>query len=325
VSALLSLLRRLWPVAFVLALRRAGRPHPDAPRHRRQLPGAPADRRATRLVAGLLWLASGAAAGFVAVVGWSGDTQWLGLSCGLALAALAAAAGIAAGRLVPQQQREMEVPEHVHPQAEEDVATLVEEGVEGLSRRSLLVAAGGAGVTLGAALVVPLTSLGPSVGNTLRRSPWRPGVRLVDERGRPLRPDQVNVGGFATAFAEGADRRALASSVVVIRLQPSELALPAQREGWAPDGLMAFSKICTHAGCAISLFRYPLDPATSSGPALVCPCHYSTFDVTTGGVPVFGPAVRSLPQLPLAVRGGVLVAAGGFSGQVGPSWWGVRE
>ncbi|MGH3993878.1 MAG: ubiquinol-cytochrome c reductase iron-sulfur subunit, partial [Pseudonocardiaceae bacterium] len=83
---------------------------------------------------------------------------------------------------------------------------------------------------------------------------------------------------------------------------------------------------CTHAGCTINLFRYPLFQPTSPGPALVCPCHYSTFDVTTGGDRIFGPAGRALPQLPLELdQAGRLMAAGEFSGPIGPSWWGVRK
>ena len=105
-----------------------------------------------------------------------------------------------------------------------------------------------------------------------------------------------------------------------------ELKLPSGREGWAPEGILAFSKICTHAGCAINLYRYPLYPEAEPRPALVCPCHYSTFDPATGGGVIFGPAGRPLPQLPLAIcSGGVLRAAGNFSAPVGPSWAGVRD
>ena len=79
-------------------------------------------------------------------------------------------------------------------------------------------------------------------------------------------------------------------------------------------------------GIFLTLFRYPASEATSKPPALVCPCHYSTFDVRRAAEPVFGPAVRPLPQLPLMVDStGELRAAGDFSGPVGPSWWGVRS
>ena len=100
--------------------------------------------------------------------------------------------------------------------------------------------------------------------------------------------------------------------------------LPPERRDWAPEGILAFSKICTHAGCAVSLFRSPKSPSTTaSGPALVCPCHYSTFDVTRGGKVTFGPAGRPLPQLPLRIEDdGRLVAAGELSDKPGPAWWG---
>jgi ubiquinol-cytochrome c reductase iron-sulfur subunit len=89
---------------------------------------------------------------------------------------------------------------------------------------------------------------------------------------------------------------------------------------------MAYSKICTHAGCAVSLFRYPTFEERSSPPALVCPCHYSTFDVRHAAEVVVGPAGRPLPQLPLRIgTGRTLVAAGPLSGSVGPAWWGTER
>jgi ubiquinol-cytochrome c reductase iron-sulfur subunit len=80
------------------------------------------------------------------------------------------------------------------------------------------------------------------------------------------------------------------------------------------DGLVAYAKVCTHAGCPVGLFRERDD-------ALFCPCHQSTFDVRRGAEPTFGPAARALPQLPLAVDDeGYLVAAGDFTEQVGPAF-----
>jgi ubiquinol-cytochrome c reductase iron-sulfur subunit len=208
----------------------------------------------------------------------------------------------------------------------EEAALTVREGVDGVTRRRLLGTAGAAaGVGLGAAALVPLASLGPAVGGRLADSPWKDGVRLVEENGMAVKPEDLEVGSFLTAFAEGADKEGLATSLAVVRVRTEELELPADRADWAPEGILAFSKICTHAQCAISLFRYPLFAERSPGPALVCPCHYSTFNVLDGGQRIFGPAVRPLPQLPLRIEEGVLVAAGPLSGAVGASWGRVRE
>jgi ubiquinol-cytochrome c reductase iron-sulfur subunit len=107
----------------------------------------------------------------------------------------------------------------------------------------------------------------------------------------------------------------------VVRVRAQDVHPSAGREGWGPDGILAFSKICTHAGCAVSLFRYPTFAARSPGPALVCPCHYSTFDVLRDATPVFGPAHRALPQLPLEIAAdGTLRAGGPLSADPGPSW-----
>jgi ubiquinol-cytochrome c reductase iron-sulfur subunit len=151
-------------------------------------------------------------------------------------------------------------------------------------------------------------------------------VRLVDDEGTPLRADDIEHQSYYTAFAEGADKELLGASLVVIRLDPDKLHLPQGRADWAPDGIMAYSKICPHAGCAVALYRNPKFPVVQPSPALVCPCHYSTFDPFTGGSVVYGPAGRALPQLPLMVDDtGHLRAAGNFSARVGPSWWDVRE
>src|SRR5947207_11048960 len=129
-----------------------------------------------------------------------------------------------------------------------------------------------------------------------------------------------------TAFAEGSDTEALGASLVLVRLPKEQLKLPAGQAGFDADGIVAYSKICTHAGCAISLYRAPLFQPDEPTPALVCPCHYSTFDPARAGKVTFGPAGRPLPQLPLRIdRAGNLRAGGNYSGPVGPSWWGVRS
>jgi ubiquinol-cytochrome c reductase iron-sulfur subunit len=114
--------------------------------------------------------------------------------------------------------------------------------------------------------------------------------------------------------------------VVVCAVDPRQLHPPPGRGGWDVNGVQAFSKICTHAGCAVAMLRYPLYGQAGPGPALVCPCHYSTFDVLHGAAVEFGPAGRPLPQLPLRLADdGSLEAAGSMSGPVGPAWWGMSQ
>jgi ubiquinol-cytochrome c reductase iron-sulfur subunit len=147
----------------------------------------------------------------------------------------------------------------------------------------------------------------------------------VREDGVPIKASEIETNTFYTAYPEHSTRKDIAAPVVLVRLDPATLKLPRSRRGWAPLGIVAYSKVCTHAGCAIALYRKPTFPPVQPRPALVCPCHYSTFDPADGGSVLFGPAGRNLPQLPLMIDGaGHLRAGGNFSGPVGPSWWGVR-
>jgi ubiquinol-cytochrome c reductase iron-sulfur subunit len=292
------------------------------------LPPHRASRRAELAVLWALLLAAAAAVAFVAVYVLGADTQWLGLSLGAAFALLSLGAIVTAKALVPQERKEEERHSLDHDGDDLDIAVYVQEADEGITRSRLLkTAAAGAGLTVAGALLVPLASCGPFLDVAqLRRMAWHRGRRLVDDAGRPLRADEIAVGSMTPAFAEGVDRRRLDASLIVVRLHDADLRLPRERAGWAPHGILAYSKICTHAGCAVSMFRYPLYSAHVPRPALVCPCHYSTFDPARGGDVLFGPAGRPLPQLPVAVdERGELRAAGSMSGPVGPSWWGVQE
>ncbi len=288
------------------------------------------NRRAELVVLALLVGATLAAAGFIAgyaIDSLPAQTQLMGVALGLAFAFLAAACVVTAKALVPQDETAEDYPKPPEPERSDEVAELVAAGAEGITRRRLLgLAAGGAAVTLGAALVVPAASLGPFLDTErLRRSPWRRGIRLVDSEGRPLVADAIELKSFHTAFPDGADPEKLGAPLIVVRLEPARLDLPKGREAWAPNGIVAYSKICTHAGCAVSMYRAPLYEPTSDRPALICPCHYSTFDPARGAKVLFGPAGRPLPQLPLEIdSSGHLRAAGGFSGAIGPSWSGVR-
>jgi ubiquinol-cytochrome c reductase iron-sulfur subunit len=189
------------------------------------------------------------------------------------------------------------------------VAVTVEPG-----RRSVLKLFWAAGGALALAAVFPVRSLGPAPGRDLLGTAWRPGSRLVDEEGRPVRVETLPVGGTLTVFPESAER-AGDSSVVLVRVEDRLLQPRAGRESWTPQGHVAYSKICPHVGCPVGLYQ-------ADTHELLCPCHQSTFDVLDGARPSFGPATRSLPQLPLAVDGqGFLIAQGDFDEPVGPGFW----
>jgi ubiquinol-cytochrome c reductase iron-sulfur subunit len=332
-SAARALLARLWRYLVAAVLVVFGRRRsPEAGEEGLVEREPRASRPAELAVAALLGLAALAAIGFVVVYVASVDTQLLGLALGFALLLGAAATVLAAKAVVVKEERIEERPGFAHPDGgDRDAAAELEQTIalaaEGISRRRLIgAAAGAAGVALGAAIIVPLASLGPSVDDRLRANPWGDGVRLVDEHGEAISAALLETGSFLTAFAEGAPTEELTNAVVVVRVPPQDLELPPDRAGWTPRGILAYSKVCTHAACSVNLFRKPLYPPQSPGPALVCPCHYSTFDVLRGAKVVFGPAGRPLPQLPLRIDGGGhLVAAGGLSGNPGPAWYGVRQ
>jgi ubiquinol-cytochrome c reductase iron-sulfur subunit len=265
---------------------------------------------------------------FAVLVAVHPDTQLLGALLAAGLACIGAALALASKRVVPQEVS-VEKREPVPPEVDEEIEQLARSGAQGISRRRVLAGAAGiAGCGLLGALAVPLTALGPNLDGAPDRTPWRRGRYLVDTKGRRLPAADIAIGSFHNVLPE-ADPTALeelGAPVVLVRVDPRSVELPPERAGWAPGGILAFSQICTHAGCAVTLFRYPVDEATSEPPALVCPCHYSTFDVRRGAKPVFGPAARALPQLPLAVdAGGFLVADGPLTGSVGPSWLSVKH
>src|SRR5437763_14566270 len=251
------------------------------------------------------------------------QTQFLGLSLGLCLAFIALACMVMSRSLVPVEEIEEDYPPAARPEEQEKGGQIVDESGDRITRRRLFVVGlGAAGTALGVALLTPLASLGPVFDvSSFFRTPWRRGVRLVGEDGSAFRAADIEERTFYTAFPEHADREQMGAPLVIVRLPVGALRLPPERKGSAPDGILAYSKICTHAGCAIALYRKPTFAPTEPRPALVCPCHYSTFNPATGATVIFGPAGRPLPQLPLMVdESGYLRAAGNYSQRVGPSW-----
>ena len=303
-----------WLVAAaVLAVgKRTPKPKREEPRI---VEAGPPERGAENLLLVLLFLATLAAAAFVVVYALdrlSHQTQWLGVAIGGAFALLAAACLVIAKRLVVTEELVHAYPDVESPQEQDEIEQIVEESDSRFTRGRLVRWAGfGALGTLGLATLVPAVSLGPVLDEeTLQDTPWRKGRRLVGEDGGPIKADEIEAESFYTAYPEGADRELIGAPVVVVRID---------------SGPVAYSKICTHAGCAIALYRKPTFAQVQPRPALVCPCHYSTFDPANDGKVLFGPAGRPLPKLPLEVDGdGNLRAAGTFNEPPGPSWWGVR-
>jgi ubiquinol-cytochrome c reductase iron-sulfur subunit len=253
--------------------------------------------------------------------------ELLGLCMGLCLAFIGGAFTVVARWLVVTEEIEDEYPEE-HTAAQEEITAIVRESGSRITRKRMLMGAGAAaGGALGLAALTPALSLGPLwYTDPLDKTPWRAGVGLVDENGKLYRADDIHVATFYSAFAEGTDPDDIGSNLVVVRVDPAKLKLPPERANWAPQGILAYSKICTHAGCAIGLYRNPKFPTLEPNSALVCPCHYSTFNPYTGGTVIYGPAGRPLPQLPLTIDGtGYLRAAGNFNQRIGPGWWNVLE
>ena len=141
-----------------------------------------------------------------------------------------------------------------------------------------------------------------------------PGSDLAPPDGTPAQVAELPIGGVFTVFPNG-DTSDPNSATLLIRVEPELLELDPEAAEWAPDGYVAYSKICTHAGCPVGLYR-------ASQHTLICPCHQSEFDVLRGAQPISGPAARALPQLPIARRAdGTFVALGDYPEPVGPAFW----
>lgn len=159
-----------------------------------------------------------------------------------------------------------------------------------------------------------MRSLGPRPGRGLFATAFDAGVRLVTADGAPLRPGDVPSGAITTVWPEGFHRPADAPALL-LRIQDPSRFDAGVRRSWTVDGLVAYSKLCTHLGCPVGLYQ-------AERHQLFCPCHQSAFDVLDGARPVSGPATRPLPQLPIGVGSdGFLIATGDFEDAVGAGFW----
>ena len=260
------------------------------------------------------------------------STLTLGLGLGIGMLGI----GVAAVHWAKSLMSDVERVEERHVQRSDDAtrAAAVEilstgAAESNIARRPLLKGA------LGTALALaPLSFLVPLIGNLgadwnvnkFRHTAWAPVNgklrRLAtDPSDRPIKPSDVTIGSVVHVMPQGLpdepgylEEKAKAV-VLLIRLDPRDLNEPEDRKDWSYEGIVAYSKICTHVGCPVALYERQTHH-------LLCPCHQSTFDVANQAKVVFGPAKRALPQLPIALdEEGYLVAQSDFLEPVGPSFW----
>jgi len=264
---------------------------------------------------------------FLPILGQTNAHQ-LGLGMGLTIALLGIGFGAVHWAKTLMSDTEVIAERHEFRSSDEDradfVSTVKERAAEaGLGRRSLIKRSLALSVGLvGLSPLLLLRDLGPLPKDDLSKTSWRTGTRLVTDPGdRPIKASDLEVGAVAQVLPElrPGQERTLEDigkdAVLLIRLRPEEFQLDAQRKSWTHEGIIAFSKICSHMGCAVALYEQQTKH-------LLCPCHQSTFDVTRAAKVIFGPAARPLPQLAITVDAdGYLIAQQPFTESVGPSYW----
>jgi ubiquinol-cytochrome c reductase iron-sulfur subunit len=310
--------------------------------------GTKAEKRVERTIAFFFLLTGAASIGFVIAFGWwpweyeraSGRADYytplLGLTLGLALFGLGAAVVIFAKKLLPEEVAVQDRHDGASPTDERVMtgATLLNMADEtGITRRPLLKGAIALGVAPFAA--VPVVALGglindPHDEDMYYHTGFQPGeggekIRLVREDETPIRPEEVSVGGQITVFPgipHGDTNQHADSPTLLIHLRQQDaddlrrnINNVAVNEGGMYNNFVAYSKICTHAGCPASLYEQQTN-------RLLCPCHQSQFQITDNARPIFGPATRRLPMLPLEVdEEGYFVAKSDYRVPVGPGFW----
>jgi ubiquinol-cytochrome c reductase iron-sulfur subunit len=252
------------------------------------------------------------------------STELLGIGLFLALFGIGAGAVHWAKTLMPDEERVED--RHLQRGSDadrRDAVNILKEGASesGLGRRPLI-----RNSLIGALALAPLPAVaflrdtGPMPGKNLSTTMWKAGLKLLeDPQGTPVKASDLRIGSVVHIVPEGINdvedylEEKAKAAVLLIRLDPRELD-PVSVPG-SYEGIVAYSKICTHMGCPVALYEQQTHH-------LLCPCHQSTFDVTQNCKVVFGPAKRNLPQLPIKVDAdGYLVAKSGFHEAVGPSFW----
>ncbi|MFF1960308.1 Rieske 2Fe-2S domain-containing protein [Streptomyces sp. NPDC058220] len=250
----------------------------------------------------------------------------LGMTLGIALFGIGAGAVHWARTLMSDvetaaERHPIEAPPEVKAKVLEDFAAGAAES--GFGRRKLI-----RNTMFGALALVPLSGvmllrdLGPLPEKKLRSTLWEKGKQLINmNTNLPLRPEDIVVGSLTFAMPEGLHEDSeefqveiAKAALMIVRIQPDEIK--DKRElAWSHQGIVAYSKICTHVGCPISLYEQQTHH-------VLCPCHQSTFDLADGARVIFGPAGHALPQLRIGVNAeGNLEALGDFAEPVGPAFW----
>ncbi|MFL5997759.1 MAG: Rieske 2Fe-2S domain-containing protein [Streptomyces sp.] len=250
----------------------------------------------------------------------------LGLTLGLALFSIGAGAVHWARTLmsdeeIADERHPIEAPPEVRAKVHADFKQGAKESA--LGRRKLI-----RNTMFGALALFPLSGvmllrdLGPLPGTKLRHTLWSKGKLLVNmNTNEPLRASDVAVGSLTFAKPEGLEEHdeefqteIAKSALMIVRIQPDNIKDKRELE-WSHEGIVAYSKICTHVGCPISLYEQQTHH-------VLCPCHQSTFDLSDGARVIFGPAGHALPQLRIGVNDqGYLEALGDFEEPVGPAFW----
>jgi ubiquinol-cytochrome c reductase iron-sulfur subunit len=252
------------------------------------------------------------------------STELIGIGLFLALFGIGVGAVHWAKTLMPDEERVED--RHLQRGSDadrQDAVTILKEGSaeSGLGRRPLI-----RNSLIGALALVPLPAVallrdtGPMPGKNLSTTMWKAGLKLLkDPQGTPVKASDLRIGSVVHIVPEGINdvgdylEEKAKAAVLLMRLDPKDLD-PVSVPG-SYEGIVAYSKICTHMGCPVALYEQQTHH-------LLCPCHQSTFDVTQNCKVIFGPAKRNLPQLAITVDAdGYLVAKEGFREAVGPSFW----
>lgn len=139
-----------------------------------------------------------------------------------------------------------------------------------------------------------------------------------DQEGKLITAADLKVGGPpvhawpkdpTSAVVRSASRL---NEILIIKLDPADL--DEKTRARAVDGIIAYSAICSHAGCPVTAW---VKSDVGDKEVFKCMCHNSEFDPRAGAQVVFGPAPRRLAALPLALADGSLSVAGNFMGKVG--------